>query len=107
MVSVRCNYLKNKVILHELSEELKHLLQEIECTYGEKSDEISFLVEQLQLQIVPVRGKRFSTLVVRQALELYLSSRCCYRVLCDTLLLSHSSLKLKLGRIGEVGTQGM
>ncbi|XP_012561912.2 uncharacterized protein LOC105847114 [Hydra vulgaris] len=90
----------------ELSEELKHLLQEIECTYGEKSDEINFLIEQLQLQMMPVRGKRYSTLVVRRALELYLSSRCCYRILCDTLSLPHPrTLKLKLGRIGEVGTQ--
>nr|XP_047135492.1 uncharacterized protein LOC124812659 [Hydra vulgaris] len=90
----------------QLSEELKHLLQEIKCTYGEKSDEINFLIEQLQLQMMPVRGKRYSTLVVRRALELYLSSRCCYRILCDTLSLPHPRiLKLKLGRIGEVGTQ--
>ncbi|XP_047140823.1 uncharacterized protein LOC124815934 [Hydra vulgaris] len=56
--------------------------------------------------MMPVRGKRYSTLVVRRALELYLSSRCCYRIFCDTLSLPHPrTLKLKLGRIGEVGTQ--
>jgi hypothetical protein len=89
----------------ELKEEIKYFAREIENANGEESDEINFLIEQLRLQTLPTRGKRYSTFIVRRALELYLSSRCCYRTLRNLLSLPHpSTLIVKLGRIGEVGT---
>ena len=60
-----------KSSIPELSKELKHLLQETERTCGEKSDELSFLIELATSDRTAasdcVCERRYSTLVVRRA----------------------------------------
>jgi len=81
------------------------LVDQLIDTYSDCTEEISFLLEQLQLQAVQPRGRRYSPLLIRRSLEIFLSSRSTYRIMRNLLALPHSmTLVGKLGRIGEVGT---
>jgi len=86
-------------------DEILFLVQGILENCNDASETQLFLLEQLRLLTVKAQGRRFSTLTVMKSLELYLSSRSCYRILRYTLALPHpTTLVAKLGRVGEVGT---
>ena len=87
-------------------DDIKHLLKDLENCYGDVSTEMQFHVEQMQLQLVPTHGRRYSTSLFRQALEIYLSSRTTYRILRNFLSLPHPrTLVSKIGNLGDVGSE--
>lgn len=89
-----------------IEDNVKHLVKDLENCYGELSTEMQFHIEQMQLQLVPTHGRRYSTRLFRQSLEVYLSSRTTYRLLRNFLSLPHPrTLVSKIGNLGDVGSE--
>jgi hypothetical protein len=87
--------------------EAKYCLSKLKSAVSDSTNfqNISFLLELLNLSMVHPSGRRYSLNLVHIAIEIFLSSRCCYRVLSNFLPLPHfSSFKKQLCGLNNVGT---
>ena len=99
------NRVKNSSV--SVASEVKDFVLRIEDVDDtDQSENLSFLLEQLSLMVTPSHGRRYSSRTMNVAMNLYLNSKSCYKMLRSENILALPAPKTLQGNIGNFNSMG-
>ena len=99
------NRVKNSSV--SVASEVKDFVLRIEDVDDtDQSENLSFLLEQLPLMVTPSHGRRYSSRTMNVAMNLYLNSKSCYKMLRSENILALPAPKTLQGNIGNFNSMG-